>query len=165
MKLYQLRSKQSLPISKQKAWDFLSQPKNLKVITPEHMGFHILSGGDKPMFPGQIIQYKVSPFPGFTTKWVSEITQVEYGNYFVDVQLFGPYALWHHKHFIHEIEGGVVMEDIIDYKIPLGILGQMAHPIIVKKQLKQIFKFREEKLTNLFGTMENMPSELIFDSF
>jgi ligand-binding SRPBCC domain-containing protein len=165
MKLYQLRSKQSLPISKQKAWDFLSQPKNLKVITPEHMGFHILAGGDKPMFPGQIIQYKVSPFPGFTTKWVSEITQVEYGNYFVDVQLFGPYALWHHKHFIHEIEGGVVMEDIIDYKIPLGILGQMAHPIIVKKQLKQIFKFREEKLTNLFGTMENMPSELIFDSF
>jgi ligand-binding SRPBCC domain-containing protein len=165
MKLYQLRSKQALPISKQKAWDFLSQPKNLKVITPEHMGFHILSGGDKPMFPGQIIQYKVSPFPGFTTKWVSEITQVEYGNYFVDVQLFGPYALWHHKHFIHEIEGGVVMEDIIDYKIPLGILGQMAHPIIVKKQLKQIFKFREEKLTNLFGTMENMPSELIFDSF
>ncbi|MET6990911.1 SRPBCC family protein [Sediminicola arcticus] len=165
MKLYQLRSKQSLPISKQKAWNFLSQPKNLKVITPEHMGFHVLSGGDKPMFPGQIIQYKVSPFPGFTTKWVSEITQVEYGNYFVDVQLFGPYALWHHKHFIHEIEGGVVMEDIIDYKIPLGILGQMAHPIIVKKQLKQIFKFREEKLTNLFGTMENMPSELIFDSF
>ena len=158
MKLYQLRSKQALPISKQKAWDFLSQPKNLKVITPEHMGFHILSGG-------QIIQYKVSPFPGFTTKWVSEITQVEHGNYFVDVQLFGPYALWHHKHFIHEIEGGVVMEDIIDYKIPLGILGQMVHPIIVKKQLKQIFKFREEKLTNLFGTMENMPSELIFDSF
>lgn len=165
MKLYQLRSKQALPISQKEAWDFLSQPKNLKTITPEHMGFHILSGADKPMFPGQIIQYKVSPFPGFTTKWVSEITQVEEGNYFVDVQLFGPYALWHHKHFIKSIDGGVVMEDIIDYKIPFGVLGQLAHPIIVKKQLQQIFKFREKKLTELFGTIENMPTELIFDSF
>ncbi len=165
MKLYQLRSKQALPISQQVAWDFLSQPKNLKTITPEHMGFHILSGDEKPMFPGQIIQYKVSPFPGFTTKWVSEITQVEHGHYFVDVQLFGPYALWHHKHFINPIEGGVIMEDIIDYKLPFGIFGQLAHPFIVKKQLKQIFKFREEKLTSLFGTMENMPNELTFDSF
>lgn len=165
MRLYQLRSKQALPIAQQEAWDFLSQPKNLKVITPEHMGFHILSGADKPMFPGQIIQYKVSPFPGITTKWVSEITQVEQGHYFVDVQLFGPYALWHHKHFIEEIDGGVIMEDIIDYKIPLGILGQWAHPIIVKKQLKQIFKFREEKLTSLFGSMEHIPTELTFDSF
>ncbi|TLP79604.1 SRPBCC family protein [Maribacter sp. ACAM166] len=165
MKLYQLHSKQALPISKNKAWDFLSDPANLKVITPEHMGFHILSGVDRPMFAGQIIQYKVSPFPGYTTKWVTEITHVKEGNYFVDEQRFGPYALWHHKHFINEIEGGVEMEDIIDYKIPLGILGQLAHPLIVKKQLLEIFKYREQKLKELFGTIEHLPNELILNSF
>ncbi|SKB66613.1 SRPBCC family protein [Maribacter arcticus] len=165
MKLYQLHSKQALPISKKEAWDFLSNPANLKVITPEHMGFHILSGIDRPMFPGQIIQYKVSPFPGYTTKWVTEITHVNEGNYFVDEQRFGPYALWHHKHFIKEIDGGVEMEDIIDYKIPFGILGQLAHPLIVKKQLIEIFKHRERKLIELFGNLKNVPNELTLKSF
>jgi len=165
MKLYQLHSKQALPISMDKAWNFLSDPANLKVITPEHMGFHILSGADRPMFAGQIIQYKVSPFPGFTTKWVTEITHVDEGNYFVDEQRFGPYALWHHKHFIKKIDEGVEMEDIIDYKIPLGILGQLAHPLIVKKQLLEIFKYREQKLKELFGTVATIPNELNLNSF
>ena len=160
MKLYQLRAKQGFPISKDRAWKFLSDPKNLKVITPEHMGFNILSGVERLMYPGQINQYKVSPFPGFTTKWVTEITHVKEGEYFVDEQRFGPYALWHHKHFINEIDGGIEMEDIIDYKIPLGVLGQIAHPILVKKQLKAIFNFREEKLNQLFGSLQGYQNKL-----
>jgi len=164
MKLYQLHSKQCFPISQKEAWDFLSDPANLKVITPDHMGFNILSGDDRPMFPGQIIQYKIFPFPGFKTKWVTEITHVQDGEYFVDEQRFGPYALWHHKHFINAVYGGVEMEDIIDYKIPFGILGQMAHPILVKKQLKQIFQYREEKLIELFGALEDYPKVLEFKS-
>lgn len=160
MKLYQLRSTQALPISKQEAWDFLCSPKNLKVITPDHMGFHILSGADKPMFPGQIIQYIVKPFPLFNIKWVTEITHVANGEYFVDEQRFGPYALWHHKHFLEDVEGGVLMEDIIDYKLPFGILGQLAYPIIVKKQLREIFKYREQKLIELFGKVEGKSNTL-----
>lgn len=165
MKLYQLRSKQALPISTATAWEFLSNPANLKVITPNRMGFEILSGADRPMFSGQIIQYKVSPFPGYTTKWVTEITHVKEGDYFVDEQRFGPYALWHHKHFIKEIAEGVEMEDIIDYKIPFGLLGQLAHPLLVKKQLLEIFRYREQKLKELFGTVKNVSNEIILNSF
>lgn len=154
MTLYQLHAKQLLPISKQEAWDFLSDPKNLKVITPDHMGFHILSGADRNMYQGQIIQYIVKPFPMVSTKWITEITHVKDGEYFVDEQRFGPYALWHHKHFIKEIPGGVEMEDIVDYKLPMGFLGDLAHPIMVKKQLQKIFKYREAKLIELFGKME-----------
>jgi len=107
MKLYTLQSVQKLPITPQEAWDFLSDPKNLKTITPDYMGFDILSGADRPMFEGQIIQYVVTPVAGIKTKWVTEITHVKEGEYFVDEQRFGPYALWHHKHFIKPIEGGV----------------------------------------------------------
>ena len=164
MKLYQLRSKQCLPITRQEAWEFLSNPRNLKIITPDHMGFHILSGDDRSMYPGQIIQYKVSPFPGYTTKWVTEITHVKKGEYFVDEQRFGPYALWHHKHFLKEIETGVEMEDIIDYKIPFGIFGRLAHPVLVKRQLRQIFGYREQKLIELFGSIEGLPKKLEFKS-
>ena len=154
MKIYRFESKQNLPISKEKAWEFLSSPKNLKTITPEYMSFDILSGADRPMFAGQIIQYLVTPIFGIKTKWVSEITHVEKGEYFVDVQLFGPYALWHHKHFIKEIPGGVEMEDIIDYKVPMGILGQLVHPFLVKPKLNEIFEYRRKKLIELFGEIK-----------
>lgn len=151
MKLHQLHAKQILPISQEEAWEFLSNPNNLKVITPEAMGFKVLSGADRKMYAGQIIQYKVTPLPGFTTRWVTEITHVEQGRYFVDEQRFGPYTLWHHKHFINPIEGGVEMEDIIDYKAPFGLLGYLGNSILIKKQLTQVFNYREAKLAELFG--------------
>lgn len=151
MKIYTLHSKQNLPITLQQAWDFLSDPKNLKAITPDYMRFIIKSGADKPMFAGQIIQYILTPILGIKTKWVTEITHVEDKKYFVDEQRFGPYSLWHHKHFLREISGGVEMEDIVDYKIPMGILGQLVHPFLVKPKLKEIFEYREKKLIELFG--------------
>ena len=152
MKLYRLHTIKDLPISKDQAWDFLSDPKNLKIITPDYLGFNILSGADRKMFPGQIIQYIVTPIAGIPTKWVTEITHVKEGDYFVDEQRFGPYALWHHKHFIESIPGGVRMEDIVDYKLPFGVLGQLVHPILVKPKLKEIFEYRKQKLIELFGT-------------
>ncbi len=151
MKIYTLHTKQKLPITVQEAWDFLSDPKNLKTITPDYMGFHILSGADRPMFQGQLIQYIVTPIAGIKTKWVTEITHVKDKEYFVDEQRFGPYDLWHHKHFIKEIPGGVEMEDIVDYKIPFGIIGQLVHPMLVAPKLKEIFTYRRKKLIELFG--------------
>ncbi|WP_417856949.1 SRPBCC family protein [Xanthomarina gelatinilytica] len=150
-KVYTLSSKQKLPISLEKAWQFLSSPKNLKTITPDYMGFHILSGAEKPMFAGQIIQYIVTPVFGIKTHWVTEITHVVDKTYFVDEQRFGPYALWHHKHFLREVEGGVEMEDVIDYKLPFGFLGRWLHPILVKPKLTEIFNYRSQKLSELFG--------------
>ncbi|SDS25013.1 Ligand-binding SRPBCC domain-containing protein [Polaribacter sp. KT25b] len=151
MKIYTFHRKQKLPITLEKAWKFLSSPKNLKTITPDYMSFDILSGAEKPMFAGQIIQYIVTPIFGIKTKWVTEITHVKDLNYFVDEQRFGPYALWHHKHFIKEIDGGVEMEDIIDYKVPMGFLGQLIHPFLVKPKLEEIFAYRQKKLIELFG--------------
>jgi ligand-binding SRPBCC domain-containing protein len=151
LKLYTLHTTQKLPISLDEAWNFLSDPKNLKTITPSYMGFHILSGADRSMYPGQIIEYIVTPVLGIKTKWVTEITHVMDRDYFVDEQRFGPYALWHHKHFLKEIEGGVEMEDLIHYKIPFGWLGQLIHPILVQPKLNEIFNYRREKLNALFG--------------
>jgi ligand-binding SRPBCC domain-containing protein len=149
--MYKLHTKQKVPISLQEAWDFLKSPKNLEKMTPASMGFKIIDGADKPTYAGQLISYEVTPLLGIKTKWVSKITQVEYLNYFTDEQLYGPYALWHHTHFIKEIEGGVEMEDLIYYKVPLGFLGRLVHPILVKPQLDKIFEFRRQKLIELFG--------------
>ncbi|RTY95041.1 SRPBCC family protein [Flavobacterium sp. GT3R68] len=151
MKLYTLHNKQNLPITLDKAWDFISNPKNLTVITPTEMRFTTISGDEKAMFPGQIIHYSLKPILGIPMQWVTEITNMKHKEHFVDEQRFGPYAFWHHKHFLREIPGGVEMEDIIHYKIPMGILGQMVHPFLVKPNLDKIFAYRQKKLIELFG--------------
>lgn len=153
MKIYRLHAKQKLAISLDEAWDFLSNPKNLKVITPDYMGFNIKSGADRPMFAGQIIEYIVTPILGIKTKWVTEITHSVDKSYFVDEQRYGPYSLWHHKHFVKEIDGGVEMEDLLHYKLPLGFIGQLAHSTLVKPKLDEIFEYRKKKLTELFGAI------------
>lgn len=150
MKIYEFRAKQQLPITQQEAWDFLSSPNNLQKIMPSDMGFQIISGADKKMYAGQIIKYKVTPLPGFKTQWVTEITQVNEPNYFVDIQLDGPYKLWHHTHLIHPADEGVVIEDIVHYSVPFGILGRILHPLLIRPKLEEIFANRVEKMNQLF---------------
>lgn len=164
MALFRIISEQYLKASTQEAWDFLSDPKNLQRITPASMQFDIKGGADSRMFPGQIIRYHVSPFPGIRTPWVTEITHVEEGHFFVDEQRFGPYKFWHHKHFITAVEGGVRMMDIVDYMLPLGPLGSIMHGVIVKKKLKEIFSFREVALNEIFGNLEGYTPTLSFNS-
>lgn len=151
MKIYTFSNKQNVPITLDQAWEFLSNSDNLSQMTPSYMNFKKISTDNRTLYAGQIIQYSVTPIFGIPATWVSEITQVKHKDYFVDIQLYGPYAMWHHKHFVKEIEGGVEIEDLIDYKIPLGFLGQLLHPIIVKPKLNQIFEYRKAKIIELFG--------------
>lgn len=150
--MHTLHRTQKLPINLQQAWDFISTPANLKVITPPYMGFEMTSKhhGDK-MYAGQIITYIVKPILGIPLKWCTEITHVKEPEYFVDEQRFGPYAFWHHQHKLKEIPNGVLMEDIVHYKLPLGFLGNIANSLMVERQLAEIFEFRNKKLIELFG--------------
>lgn len=150
--MYQYTSRQELATTLEEAWTFLSDPKNLKRITPDYMGFDIISGAERKMFPGQIIQYRLTPVLGIPFRWVTEITHVQEGAFFVDEQRFGPYTFWHHKHFIKKTENGVVMEDIVDYKLPLGPLGWLAHALFVRAKVKQIFDYREKALNEIFNS-------------
>ncbi len=151
LKIYNKTSIQNLPISLEEAWLFFSNPNNLKLITPDYMGFIIKSGAEKQLFAGQLIEYVVTPILGIKTQWVSEITQVRHLDYFVDQQIAGPYKMWHHKHFFRSIPGGVAVEDCVDYVVPLGIIGQLVHPFIVEPKIEEIFNYRTLKLIELFG--------------
>jgi len=152
--IYQLSAKINLPVGINEAWRFLSDPGNLKVITPDYMGFHIISSTDEAMYAGQIISYKVSPLLGIKLNWVSEITHVENLKYFVDEQRIGPYSIWHHKHFLKEIDNGTEMTDIIHYKLPLSFIANRFHSILVKPKLTEIFEYRTNALITKFGAYE-----------
>lgn len=149
-----LKSVQKLPISLEEAWEFFSSPANLSKITPEYMGFKILSEVPSKMYSGLLISYIVKPLFGIPLKWVTEITQVREPEYFVDFQLSGPYKVWHHQHHFKEIPGGVEMTDIVSWSLPLGILGRMANVLFVKSRVEQIFKYRSKVLIEKFGEFE-----------
>lgn len=151
MSFYSLKTEQKLQISLQEAWDFFSSPKNLSKITPKHMGFIITNQPSETMFEGQIITYKVSPLLGVKISWMTEITTVKENEYFIDEQRFGPYSLWHHRHHFYEIDGGIKMIDEVNYKLPFGFLGSIAHRLFVRKKLKSIFEYREKVLIEMFG--------------
>lgn len=153
MAIYKLETTQLVKTDKETLWNFISSPKNLQEITPKEMGFIITTENLAPeMYAGQMITYKVSPMFGIKINWCTEITHVDKGNYFVDEQRFGPYAMWHHEHHIKETPEGMLMTDIIHYKLPLGILGDIARVLFVKKKLNGIFDYRTEVLEKKFNS-------------
>jgi ligand-binding SRPBCC domain-containing protein len=145
MAYYQLHKTQFISASISEVWDFISCPENLKVITPEYMGFEVTSK-DLPekMYPGMIISYTVKPLLGIRMIWVTEITHIEEMKYFIDEQRIGPYSMWHHQHFIESSGEGVLMTDIVTYSPPLGIFGAIANKLFIRKQLDTIFDYRGE---------------------
>jgi len=150
--IYELKREQVLKSDLDTIWDFVSSPKNLPRITPTYMNFNITSKElPKKMYPGMLISYTVTPVLGIRMSWLTEITQVTDKRYFVDEQRYGPYAMWHHQHFIEPHKDGVLMKDIVTYKLPLGILGRLAHWLFVKRQLSSIFNYRFLKMEEVFN--------------
>lgn len=153
MKLHKLKSQQFLNANIDEVWDYFSSPKNLNKITPPDFKFNILSDdADEKIYPGKIIQYKVSPVKILPPmKWVTEISQAIDKKLFIDEQRFGPYKFWHHKHIFEEKEGKVLMTDIVHYSVGYGFIGEIAHKLFIKKKLNQVFDYRFKKVEEIFG--------------
>ncbi|TVQ87048.1 MAG: hypothetical protein EA393_10965 [Bacteroidetes bacterium] len=160
--MHHLYRRQTLATTRDKAWEFFTRPENLKVITPEFMGFDIQSfSGPRELHAGQIITYKVKPFLGIPFKWVTEITHAREPDFFVDEQRLGPFMFWHHKHYLEETpEGNVIMTDSVHYKVFYGILGSLMNRLIIKKRLDYIFDYRTRVIGEMFGIAEENAEEL-----
>jgi ligand-binding SRPBCC domain-containing protein len=152
MAVYQLHKEQIIPAEVAAVWDFISSPKNLKRITPDYMGFDIISEQlEERIYPGMIISYTVTPLFGIKMNWVTEITHVLERQYFVDEQRAGPYRMWHHQHRIKAVPDGVLMTDLVTYRPPLGFLGAMANRLVISNKLEEIFEYRRNTLIQIFG--------------
>jgi ligand-binding SRPBCC domain-containing protein len=149
--MHQLIRKQFVKTDLNTCWDFFSSPSNLKVITPDYMGFDVKTEVPEKMYEGLIISYTVKPLLGIPMEWVTEITHINEKSFFVDEQRIGPYKMWHHEHHFKEINGGVEMTDIVSYVVPFGILGKLVQPILVQPKLEEIFAYRFKVVDNLFG--------------
>lgn len=156
--IHRLLYKQIIPDKIDKVWDFFSKPKNLNLITPKDLNFEFLFGGEDPMFEGQLIGYRIQIMPLVKTHWLTEITHIVEGRYFVDEQKIGPYRLWYHEHIFEPTEEGVWMTDSVTYALPFGPFGEIVHTLYVYAKLKYIFDYRKNKIEEIFGKPPNSKS-------
>lgn len=149
---YQLYREQHLNCDLETAWEFFSDPQNLSRITPKDMGFTVLSDDqNQSIYEGMLIDYTVSPILRIPLKWQTKIAQVDAPRSFTDFQQKGPYKYWNHYHEFIPNENGVLMKDTVEYELPFGVLGTIAHQMFVKKKLESIFDFRYRILEELFN--------------
>ena len=136
-----------------RAWEFFSDPRNLARITPHDLDFTVLTP-DLPhqIYAGMLIEYRVRPLFGIPVRWLTEIAQVETGRFFVDEQRVGPYSMWHHEHRFDPLgPDQTAMEDRVAYRLPFPPLGDLAHRLLVRPQIENIFSFREKAVAEIFG--------------
>ena len=145
---------QKIPGRVDEVWSFFSRPENLNEITPSDMKFEIITDvANAEMYPGITIDYKVSPFPFLKLPWKTEITEIEERKYFIDEQLKGPFKLWRHKHSFEQKDDHVVMNDILEYEVPFGVLGTLANRLLVDARIEQIFDYRYKRIEEMFGVV------------
>ena len=144
MSLHVLRREQRLPGAPADVFPFFADARNLEAITPPLLRFRVVTPEPIVMRPGTLIQYRLR-LRGVPVSWLTSIQEWDPPRRFVDVQLSGPYRLWHHTHdFEPDGEGRTVMRDTVRYALPLGSLGAVAHELIVRRDLAAIFDFRSE---------------------
>ena len=129
---------------------FFRDPRNLANITPKWMGFEITHLDEGEIRAGFKIIYRIK-WMRLGLRWVTSITEYEPPHRFVDTQTRGPYKTWRHEHSFEETPSGTVMRDVVQYELPLGILGDVAHRLIVQRQLRQIFDYRARRIAKLFA--------------
>jgi ligand-binding SRPBCC domain-containing protein len=151
MPIHTLERSLTIPAGIEACWAFFSDPRNLTRITPPEMRFEVVSNLPPRMHPGMMIEYRVRPLLGIPLTWLTEITHVDEPRGFVDEQRIGPYRIWHHEHWFEKSgTDATTMHDKVTYALPFGVLGDLAHPVLVLPQLQRIFEFREKAIREVF---------------
>jgi ligand-binding SRPBCC domain-containing protein len=148
-RIYQLVREQFIPRPRDEVFAFFSRPENLQLLTPEFLHFAFLTLSPIPMHAGARIDYRIKLW-GVPMRWATRIDRFEPPYLFTDEQLRGPYRRWHHTHEFHEVDGGTRMVDRVEYELPLGPLGRLAHWGFVRRSLGQIFDYRRQKVAELW---------------
>jgi ligand-binding SRPBCC domain-containing protein len=151
VRIHVLEREQLLPASPERVFPFFADALNLQGITPPLLGFTVLTPGPIPMRVGTLIQYRMR-LHGMPLRWLTSIQEWEDPRRFVDVQVKGPYALWHHTHeFTPAANGATTMRDTVRYALPFGFAGELARKALVERDLQRIFDFRAQAVARLLG--------------
>jgi ligand-binding SRPBCC domain-containing protein len=142
VRVHRLERRQRLEQPLERVFKFFAEAGNLERITPPWLSFELLGPEPVEMRVGTLIDYRLR-LHGLPLRWTSRIEEWVPGDGFVDRQLRGPYGLWHHRHTFEREGAGTLIGDTVHYGMPLGWLGEAAHPVFVRRDLERIFDFRQ----------------------
>lgn len=91
--------------------------------------------------PGALVKLRVHTGP-VSMLWLAEHGAMQPGRMFSDHQLTGPFARWEHVHSFEPQGDHCVLEDRIDYELPLGIIGRTLGRRFVRNKLESAFAYR-----------------------
>ena len=131
-------------------FNFFSRAENLDEVTPEDLGFSILTPLPIVMHVGTLIDYRIT-LMGVPFFWRTMISDWEPPHRFVDQQLKGPYVFWHHEHMFVQRDGYVLMTDRVHYLSPGGLFEPLVDRLFVRGQLDKMWQFRGKRFAELFG--------------
>jgi ligand-binding SRPBCC domain-containing protein len=149
-RFHTLRREQWIPRPAEEVFGFFCDARNLAELTPPWLGFRILTPGPVPMAAGTKLRYRLG-WHGVPVSWTTEIRRWDPPFQFVDVQLTGPYSLWHHTHRFEARNGGTRMTDVVRYRLPFGLIGRAVHALKVRRDVEQIFDYRSRRINELFA--------------
>lgn len=135
-----------LPRQRDEIFPFFAEARNLEKITPPFLKFEVLTPEPIAMRAGTLIDYQIR-IHGLPVKWKTEIIEWDPPHRFIDVQLSGPYRLWHHTHTFEERGGSTLCRDEVCYW-PRG--GALIDFLFVRRDVEAIFAYRREKLLEMF---------------
>lgn len=137
-----------LPRPRAEVFSFFAEARNLECLTPPWLHFEILTPLPIPMRAGTLIDYRLKVH-GVPLRWRTRIEVWDPPGEFVDVQVRGPYRLWHHTHRFEEQDGGTLCRDRVRYW-PRG--GALMNRLFVRRDVERIFAYRAQKLRRWFGS-------------
>ena len=150
MKTYILERRQTLPRPVNEVFPFFDAPENLGKITPPWLALRMLTPFSLDIQQGTLIDYTIR-WLGIPIRWRTLISDYQPPAMFVDEQLKGPYNFWHHTHTFVPTGEGTEMSDCVRYRLPGGILGDLLHSLVIRRQLKRIFDYRERTIAEIFA--------------
>lgn len=145
---YRLEAQLLLPQPREQLFEFFADAFELETITPPWLQFAVVSRAPIQMAEGTLIDYRLR-LHGIRIRWQSRISAWEPPYRFVDEQTRGPYRRWHHEHRFDEVNGGTLCRDVVHYKVTGGAL---VNALFVRSDLRKIFTFRQQKLSELFAS-------------
>ena len=146
---YHLERSQIVGGNLNEVFGFFKDPRNLEALTPSFLGFRVVQATEQEVRLGTRISYRLS-LHGIPMRWESRIAEYAEGEHFADEMLNGPYRRWYHRHCFRAVPGGVEITDSVEYQLPFGVLGRLAHALFVRRQLETIFAYREAQVARLF---------------
>jgi ligand-binding SRPBCC domain-containing protein len=150
---YRLQSECFVPRPLDEVFAFFSDAANLERLTPPWLNFHIITPQPIEMEVGRLIDYRLR-IRGVPVRWQSEITEWEPPYRFADESRRGPYKYWRHSHRFIPADGGTRVFDDVHYGVPGGAL---VHWLVVGRDVRKIFEFRQRELAAIFPASTKPP--------